>query len=371
MCGIKYHSTHRCIVGVPMNQHHKHPFFVLLTTCMLCAGGCSSSQSPREEGGAAREPTTRTQPPSQEYVEQTSTPSSQQTREVQTQAPTAITTAPVATATVTIEVTPDDVAQTEVPEFSADSCIQSPNQNCLETFDEAPLGAAPPRSEVTENAYPYTVRSYLEWVINDLHTKWNRWFVTNNFVESQVFYKFIFDTDPPHRMNCTGPMIPHDHPNAYYCGSDPDAAARGTLENGMMIFPITTMQRMWTGEVLGKPSKTAGDFAAAIIAAHEYGHSVTDELGIQWEKYYPGQLRPFTGSNKEAIADCFAGAWMNTTYYEGVLEPGDFEEAVAALNAVGAPQPGSSHPTAPERDAALKAGYNTGDPMHCVDIYWK
>lgn len=349
-----------------MNQHQKHPFVVLLTACALFAAGCSSSPSLSEEGRAPVEPSTKTQPPSQESVKPTRSPTSEQTHEVQAEAP-------AATATVTVEVTPEDETKTEVPEFSADSCVQSANADCLEPLEEAPLGASPPQSEVTETAYPYTVRSYIEWVIGDLHTKWNGWFIRNNFVESQVRYKIIFETDPPHVMNCTGgpPAVPHDYPNAYYCDSDPVRAARGTIENGLMIFPVTTMQRMWTGEVLGKPSKTAGDFAAAIIVAHEYGHSVQDELAIQWGQYYPGQLRPFTGSNQEAIADCFAGVWMNATYYEGVLEPGDFDEAVAALNAVGAPQPGSSHPTAPERDAALKAGYNTGDPIHCVDTYWK
>ncbi|WP_307422430.1 neutral zinc metallopeptidase [Pseudarthrobacter defluvii] len=260
-----------------------------------------------------------------------------------------------------------------MPEFSSDSCLQSEARGCLETVDKAPLGAAPPQSEVTETAYPYTVTSYVEWIITKLHTMWTGWFVQNDFEPPQVYYKIIQQDEAPYVSNCKGDpaSVPHDYPNAFYCPSDPYVDLRGTSEDGLIILPVKTLQRMWSGEVLGRKSKQAGDFAAAITVAHEYGHSVQDELAIQWEKYYPGEVQNFTGSNTEAIADCFAGVWMNTAYYDGTLEPGDFEEGVAALNAIGATQPGSSHPTSPQREAALKLGYNTGDPMQCVDAYWK
>ncbi|MDQ0662497.1 hypothetical protein QFZ35_000995 [Arthrobacter ulcerisalmonis] len=381
-----------------MLGNKKPSLLVLLAASALFAGGCSSSVTQGGAGTSApeatpsiSEPTSLTQTP-EPVVTQTPGPEMTQTpdAEVTEPFPTLEQTEPAATrspqareesgpiqatvkATTTVEAFPQDESGNGVPEFSSDSCVQSETQDCLETVDEAPLGAAPPQSEVTGTAYPYTVTSYVEWIITDLHTEWNKWFVENNFAPTTVYYKIIHETDPPYVMSCPGgpASIPHDYPNAYYCSSDPYFDLRGTTEDGLIILPVTTMQRMWTGEVLGSVSKQAGDFAAAIIVAHEYGHSVQDELAIQWEKYYPGQVPKFTGSNKEAIADCFAGVWMNTTYYDGILEPGDFEEGVAALNAVGATQPGSSHPTSTQREAALKLGYNSGDPMQCVDAYWK
>jgi hypothetical protein len=359
-----------------MFLQQKASLLVLLTACALLASGCSASPpqggSP-QPGPIAQAPQTTesapldvTESPSPEVTEASKTPSSQNSS----------TTAPEIKATPTEEAVSKDGG--EVPGFSTDSCLQQAIQNCLEPLEEAPLGAAPPQSQVTGTVYPYTVTSYVEWVIGDLHTKWNQWFVSNNFTATQVYYRIIRETDAPEHMSCTGgpTSVPHDYPNAFYCGIDPYPKAGRVTDNGMIFLPVTTMQRMWTGEVLGKQSKRAGDFAAAIIVAHEYGHSVQDELAIQWEKYYPGQVPQFTGANKEAIADCFAGVWMTSAYYEGVLEPGDVDEAVAALNAVGAPQPGSTHPSSAEREAALTLGYlgasgAGGDPMQCVDRYWK
>ena len=384
-----------------MLRHRKPSLLVFLAATALFAGGCSSSPTQGGEVTSApvvtatpdvtsapvltatpevttsiAEPAPSAQEPSTGATEPF--PTFEQSEPASTRSPQASAEGKPIKATVqaspTDEAFPEDDKSSEgVPEFSSDSCLQSESQGCLETVDEAPLGAAPPQSEVTGTVYPYTVTSYVEWIITKLHTMWTEWFVQNDFEAPQVYYRIIQQDETPYVMSCPGgpASVPHDYPNAFYCSSDPYVDLRGTTEDGLIILPVTALQRMWTGEVLGRTSKQAGDFAAAIIVAHEYGHSVQDELAIQWEKYYPGEVLEFTGSNKEAIADCFAGVWMNTAYYDGTLEPGDFEEGVAALNAVGATQPGSSHPTSTQREAALKLGYNSGDPMQCVDGYWK
>lgn len=378
-----------------MPGHAMPSLLAALAAIALCAGGCSSSgpsdakeapspavSSSRKPVTSSPEPTAPTQTPTVTATDVTSSPGqTDPANSVSSQADSkgepgsdGEFVKATARATQTQEAFPENsTSSSGVPTFSSDSCAQSTDQNCLDTVDAAPLGAAPPQSQVTGTGYSYTVTSYVDWIMTDLHTEWTKWFVENNFAAPTVYYKIIHETDPPYVMSCPGgpASVAHDYPNAFYCSSDPYYNLRGTTEDGLIVLPVTTMQRMWTGDVLGTVSKKAGDFAAAIIIAHEYGHNVQDELALQWEKYYPGKVPGITGSNKEAIADCFAGVWMNTTYYDGILEPGDFEEGVEALNAVGATQPGSTHPTSAQREVALKLGYNSGDPMQCVDSYWK
>ena len=85
----------------------------------------------------------------------------------------------------------------------------------------------------------------------------------------------------------------------------------------------------------------------------------------------------FTGSNEENIADCFAGVWMANAYSRNVLTDTDYDEAIAALEALGVDRPGSSHGSAAVRKEALLLGYNgtgtyaAGDPLACVSTYAK
>ncbi|UWX95978.1 neutral zinc metallopeptidase [Arthrobacter zhaoxinii] len=352
-----------------MHQHFNRCLLGLLTVGALFASGCSLLP---KEGDPTSETTSatgesQTSIPAEQPGSEPSSPSPSATAQTQTSIPAE---------QPGSEPSSPSPSATAVPEiFSANQCADRVDESCLEPLNEAPQGAAPPQSKVTTNTYSYTVKEYVEWILEDLHKKWTQWFTENNFAEPVVYFKVVYETDPAYVMNCGSTVVPHDHPNAYYCSRDPYNVANGS-DNGTVIFPVTTMQRMWKGDVLGRTSMRVGDFAAAVIVAHEYGHSVQDELSIQWERFYPGQVPAFTGSNKEAIADCFAGVWMTTAYYEGMLEPGDVDEAVAALNAIASAQAGSSHPVAEERRAALMLGYlgtsgNGGDPMECVDRYWR
>jgi predicted metalloprotease len=72
--------------------------------------------------------------------------------------------------------------------------------------------------------------------------------------------------------------------------------------------------------------------------------------------------RPF-----ELQADCLAGTWAHSVYEEGLLEPGDLEEATNAALAVGDFDVGNAqhHGTPQERRAALLVGYETGEPARC------
>ncbi len=78
--------------------------------------------------------------------------------------------------------------------------------------------------------------------------------------------------------------------------------------------------KMWNGDIFGRESAQAGDFAAAVLVAHEFGHHVQDELMVQLG------LRDIVGAGgqkikqKELIADCFAGVWAYTAYFSGYLD---------------------------------------------------
>jgi predicted metalloprotease len=130
--------------------------------------------------------------------------------------------------------------------------------------------------------------------------------------------------------------------------------------------------QMWNGNIFKRQSQRTGDFGAAVIVAHEIAHSNWFDLAAQYNLppiNQPGQPR---NKDNELIADCGAGVWANSAYYQGFLEAGDVEEGVAALEAIGDAGPGGNDPhgTPAERAEAFKLGYNTGKPGQCIAAYW-
>ena len=114
---------------------------------------------------------------------------------------------------------------------------------------------------------------------------------------------------------------------------------------------------------------TIGDFAAATVVAHEWGHEVQDELGLfRWavvHRYWIG---------KELQADCYAGMFARHAAAMGLLEEGDLEEGAAMLASLGddermkrsSPQ---AHGTPAERVAWFRRGYQTGSLKVCKSVY--
>ncbi|HKP52611.1 MAG TPA: neutral zinc metallopeptidase [Chloroflexia bacterium] len=66
-----------------------------------------------------------------------------------------------------------------------------------------------------------------------------------------------------------------------------------------------------------------GDFAPVTILAHEWGHLVQNNLGIDRRATHTIEL--------ELQADCFAGAWAAHAGDEGLLEEGDLDEGANSL----------------------------------------
>lgn len=98
-----------------------------------------------------------------------------------------------------------------------------------------------------------------------------------------------------------------------------------------------------------------GDFAPAMIVAHEVGHHTQNLLG----------LLNVPSIQKELQADCLAGAWSASAGARGLLEPGDFQEAAASLFSVGDPlgtpwfAPGA-HGSPQQRQQAFLVGFSRG-----------
>lgn len=122
-----------------------------------------------------------------------------------------------------------------------------------------------------------------------------------------------------------------------------------------------------------------GDFAAAYVIAHEVAHHVQNELGILGQVNARRQSVSETQANAltvrlELQADCLSGVWARSV--EGLLEPGDVEEALNAARMIGddhlqkragrVPQPHTfTHGTSEQRSRWFATGYQSGDIRSC------
>ena len=130
-------------------------------------------------------------------------------------------------------------------------------------------------------------------------------------------------------------------------------------------------------EALRRRFNAPGDFAQAYVIAHEVGHHVQNLLGIS-DRIDAMQRRVSQAEANqlsvrlELQADFFAGVFGRYVQKQGILEPGDIEEALQAASAVGDDQiqrrttgyvvPDSfTHGTSEQRLRWFKKGYDSGD----------
>jgi predicted metalloprotease len=134
-------------------------------------------------------------------------------------------------------------------------------------------------------------------------------------------------------------------------------------------FFATLAQRLGAG----------GDFAAAYVIAHEVAHHVQNELGILGQVHQARQQASQTAANAltvrlELQADCLSGVWA--AHVDGLLEPGDIEEALNAARQIGddtlqrnagrVPQPHTfTHGTSAQRAGWFARGYEEGSIAAC------
>jgi hypothetical protein len=105
-----------------------------------------------------------------------------------------------------------------------------------------------------------------------------------------------------------------------------------------------------------------GDFAAAFVLAHEFGHAMQARLPRKAE----------LGVLRELQADCFAGAWSRWVADRRLLQAGDLDEAVVAVfsarDVPGTPfTDPQAHGSGFERTRAFGDGFE-GGPAMCYPI---
>jgi predicted metalloprotease len=160
------------------------------------------------------------------------------------------------------------------------------------------------------------------------------------------------------------------------------ACGQGSAAQGPFYCPVDQKVYLDLGffeelSRLGGP----GDFARAYVIAHEVGHHVQNQLGIESrvrrlrERSSEGQANQLS-VRLELQADCFAGVWGNRGARAGLLEPGDAEEGLRAAAAIGDDrlqrmatgrvQPESwTHGSSQQRVEWLRRGLASGDPGAC------
>jgi hypothetical protein len=123
-----------------------------------------------------------------------------------------------------------------------------------------------------------------------------------------------------------------------------------------------------------------GDFAQAYVIAHEVGHHVQEQLGIEQQVRRQSEQNPGDANELsvrlELQADCLAGVWARSTYERGILESGDLQEGLRAAAAVGDDRIQSqaqgridpetfTHGTSEQREHWLQTGFDSGKLESC------
>ena len=199
---------------------------------------------------------------------------------------------------------------------------------------------------------PTTIDAFLTELLQDIDTYWTRTFEAADLPTPRVRYDWV----APGAFVLTACGQPADDRSAFYCSADDT---------------IYVAQRfaadLYAGVAEGLPGESAGygratgDFAVAYVLAHEYAHNLQHELGV-FDNSVTDAARPF-----ELQADCMAGTWANSVYEQGLLQPGDLQEATDAALAVGDFDVCNAqhHGTPEERRDALLAGFESGEPAVC------
>jgi predicted metalloprotease len=112
-----------------------------------------------------------------------------------------------------------------------------------------------------------------------------------------------------------------------------------TSEVGPHYCPVDQtiyLDETFFDELTNRFGAKGGDVAQAYVISHEVGHHVQNLLGTLDTLNQADQQDANSISVKtELQADCFAGIWANSIKGEGVLEPGEINEAMDAAAAVG------------------------------------
>ena len=124
----------------------------------------------------------------------------------------------------------------------------------------------------------------------------------------------------------------------------------------------------------------SGEFAQAYVIAHELGHHVQKQLGIEQKESRLEQENPSERNqlsvDLELQADCFAGVWGHSTEQRNIINQADIASGLRAAAAVGddnlqrmsgrAVSPESfTHGSSAQRAEWFRRGLEQGTPSAC------
>jgi predicted metalloprotease len=202
---------------------------------------------------------------------------------------------------------------------------------------------------------PGTIDGFLTDVLRSVDGYWTKTLRAAGRPAPSVRYDWI----PPGETDRTGCGAPAGADAAFYCPTDDTIYVSQVLAAEI----YRGVARNFPGEQSGS-GHAVGDFGLAYVVAHEYAHNIQQELGI-------ARVDPRYGVEPlELQADCMAGLWGNSVYKEGLLQPGDVQEAISTAQAAGDfeynnPQ---HHGTPAQRRAAWLTGYRSGNPSSCANL---
>jgi predicted metalloprotease len=205
-----------------------------------------------------------------------------------------------------------------------------------------------------DTSQPETMDQFLTAVTKDVDDYWTGVFTANDLGVPRVSYDWIPAGQTAASACDDGSGAMGDSAAAYCPGDDTIYISQKFATD---IY-TGALDHALPGSSQGY-GRAMGDFAVAYIVAHEYGHEVQNELGLD-QKGLPVM-------NLELQADCYAGNWAKSAYDQNQLEDGDVEEAIDAALAVGdfdASNP-AHHGTPEQRAEAWQTGFEAGDPSAC------
>lgn len=125
------------------------------------------------------------------------------------------------------------------------------------------------------------------------------------------------------------------------------ACGRSVLNNAFYCRLSNSIY--YDSNLLQRHFDTIGDFAPAVIVAHEWGHSIQMQRGTFRQTRSVFRL--------EQQADCFAGAYVRDASERGVLNDGDVQEAEDLISRLPRSR---THGTPSQRLAAFQKGLAGG-----------
>jgi predicted metalloprotease len=231
--------------------------------------------------------------------------------------------------------------------FDVPGLPSQPDVPAQDTGSEIPKGADPDAKQV----------EFVNFVLTDVEAFWTKQFQASGdqFTPAMlVLFTEAVDSGCGQASSATGP---------FYCPLDQKA-----------YVDLSFFQE------LNQRFKAPGDFAQAYVLAHEYGHHVQQQLGIEEKVRADSQSNPDDANELsirlELQADCFAGLWGRSAYDQGILESGDLEEGITAAEAVGDDRiqeqtqgridPESwTHGSSEQRTTWFRKGFDSGQIESC------